>query len=103
MSYLLYKFIDSTRLTNEQIGDVLKEMKWFYELSITLKAPAAQKCQRMIIEKILSEEYDIVINYCKIIADIRTTLPKEIKENMSRPDAKMYQEISKYDEEFKGI
>ena len=39
-------------------------------------------------------------NYCKIIADIRTHLPKEIRENMSRPDAKMYREISEYDDEF---
>lgn len=103
MSYMLYKFIDTKRLTDEQRVDVLREMKWFYNLSKELKSPAAQKCQRMIIDKILSEEYEEAINYCKIIADIRTTLPKEIKENMSRPDAKMYQEISKYDDEFKGV
>ena len=100
MSYMLYKFIDSSQLTYEQRIDILKEMRWFYELSITLKVPAAQLSLRMVIGKILEEQYDEAINYCKIIADIRTHLPKEIRENMSRPDAKMYREISEYDDEF---
>ena len=100
MSYILYKFIDSNQLTDEQRIDVLKDMKWFYELSSKLKVPTAQLSQRIIVSKILEEKYEEVLNYCKIIADIRLHLPKEMKENMSRPDAKMYQEISKYDNEF---
>ena len=103
MSYMLYKFIDSKALNDEQRIDILKEMRWFYELSKTLKVPAAQKSQRMIIGKILEEDYKTAIEYCKIIADIRTQVPKEVKENMSRPDANMYQEISKYDNEFIGM
>ena len=103
MSYMIYKFIDSTALTKDQRIDVLKEMKWFYELSKSLKVPAAQKCQRMIIDKILKDDYEEAINYCKIIADLRKMLPKELKENMTRPDSKMYREISKYDEEFKAM
>lgn len=99
MSYMLYKFIDSS-LTKEERIQILKDMKWFYELSIKLKVPAAQKCQQMIINKILEEDYEEAINYCKIIADIRTILPKEIRETMSRPDASMYKEIAKYDNEF---
>ena len=68
MSYMLYKFIDSSQLTYEQRIDILKEMRWFYELSITLKVPAAQLSLRMVIGKILEEQYDEAINYCKIIA-----------------------------------
>lgn len=102
MSYMIYKFIDSTALTDRQRIEVLKNMSWYYELSEELKVPAAQKSQRMIIEKIIKGDYQEAINYCKIIADMRIQLPKEIKENMSRPDAKMYQEISKYDAEYKG-
>lgn len=100
MSYILYKFIDSTLLNDEQRIEVIKEMKWFYELSNKLKVPAAQKCQTMIIGKILEGDYKEAINYCKIVADIRSFLPKEIREGMSKPDAKMYQEISKYDGEY---
>ena len=100
MSYMLYKFIDSTLLEDEERIEVLKEMKWFYELSILLKVPAAQKSQTMIISKILEGNYEEAVNYCKIVADIRSFLPKEIRESMSRPDAKMYHEISQYDEEY---
>ena len=97
---MLYKFIDSTLMTDEERVQVLKDMHWFYELSVTLKVPAAQKCQTMIINKILAGEYEEAVNYCKIVADIREFLPKEIRENMSRPDAKMYQEVGKYNEEY---
>ena len=100
MSYMLYKFIDSEIITREERKEVLKEMKWFYELSVKLKVPAPQQCQTMIIEKILEDDYDTAVNYCKIVADIRAYLPKEIRESMSRPDAKMYAEIGKYDNEY---
>lgn len=100
MSYMLYKFIDSTVISDEERVQVLKDMHWFYELSVTLKVPAAQKCQTMIINKILEGDYQEAVNYCKIVADIRSYLPKEIRESLSRPDSKMYQEIGKYDEEY---
>lgn len=100
MSYMLYKFIDSELMNDKERIEILKEMKWFYGLSIVLKVPAAQKCQNMIIDKILEEDYEEAVNYCKIVADIRSFLPKEIRESISRPDANMYQIISKYDEEY---
>lgn len=100
MSYMLYKFIDSEIITDEERKEVLKNMKWFYELSIKLKVPAPQQCQRMIIERILKNDYDTAVNYCKIVSDIRSYLPKEIRESMSRPDAKMYKEISNFDNEY---
>ena len=100
MSYMLYKFIDSTLMSDAEREEVLQKMHWFYELSVTLKVPAAQKAQQMIIEKILEQDYKEAINYCKIIADIRSYIPKEVRENMSRPDATMYQKISQYDNEY---
>lgn len=103
MSYMLYKFIDSTVITDSERIEILKDMKWFYELSKTLKVPAAQKAQNMIIAKILEGDYEEAINYCKIVADIRSYLPKAIKEDMSRPDANMYKDIGKYDDEFKNM
>lgn len=100
MSYMLYKFIDSTLMTDEERVEVLKQMHWFYELSVTLKVPAAQTCQTMIINKIIEGDYKEAVNYCKIVADIRSYLPKEIRESMSRPDANMYHQIGQYDEEY---
>lgn len=102
MSYMLYKFIDSPILTKEDRISILKQMRWFYKLSVELKVPAAQTCQNMIIEKILQEDYEEAVNYCTLVADIRSYLPKEIKEGMSRPDAQMYSQIAKYNAEFQS-
>lgn len=99
LSYILYKFIDS-ELEDEDKIEIMKKMKWFYSLSIDLKVPAVYKSQRIIIQKIYEEEYQEALNYCKIIAELRTFLPKEIKETMSSPEAKMYKEINKYSSEF---
>lgn len=100
MSYMLYKFIDSKALTREERMDILKNMSWFYKLSKKLKVPACQKAQEFIIKKIIEEDYEEAINYCEIVADIRSFLPKELKEDMSRPDAEMYRQIAEYDEEY---
>ncbi len=100
MSYMLYKFIDSTLISDEQRVQILKNMRWFYELSSKLKVPAAQEAQQMIIGKILKGDYEEAVNYCKIVADIRSYIPKQVREDMSRPDADMYQKISKFDEEY---
>lgn len=99
MSYMLYKFIDS-EINDEGKIKIMKRMKWFYRLSIDLKVPAVHKSQRMIIEKIYEKKYKEALNYCKIIADMRTFLPKEIKEQMSKPDAKMYDQINNYTARF---
>ena len=93
VSYILYKFIDHSILTYEEKIEVLKSMHWFYLLSKKLNVPACQKAQRMVIEKIVSENYDEAIKYCEIIADIRSYLSKEVRENMSKPDSDMYKAI----------
>ena len=100
MSYMLYKFIDSKHINNEERMETLRKMRWFYELSLSLKVPACQVAQQMIVHKIIEEDYVEAINYCKIVGDIRSYLPKEIREDMSRPDADMYQRISEFDEEY---
>lgn len=100
MSYILYKFIDSRLLSDEERVKALENMHWFYELSETLKVPAAQEAQQMIISQIVAGNYEEAVNYCKIIADIRNYVPKQVREDMSRPDADMYQKIAKYDDEY---
>ena len=93
MTYLLYRFIDSTLLTDDERVELLGESRWFYKLSKTLNVPAVQKSLYILIDKIIAGEYKDVIEESKIIAEIRSYLPKDIKQNMSKPDDKMYKEI----------
>ena len=95
MTYLLYRFIDSNKLTNEDRLELLPQMRWFFELSKTLKVPACQKSLTILIDKIIEEKYNEVLEICEIIAEIRTYLTDETRNTMSKPHEQMYNEILK--------
>ena len=90
MTYMLYKFIDSRLLSEEEKIEVLTKMRWFYKLSKELNVPACQSSLDLIINKIIAGDYKDVIDICSVIAEIRTFMPKEIKEKMSKPQPEMY-------------
>lgn len=90
MTYMLYKFIDSQLLTEEEKIDVLSDMRWFYKLSKELDVPACQESLELIINKIIDGDYKDAIDICKVIAEVRTFMPQEIKEKMSKPQPEMY-------------
>lgn len=100
MTYMLYKFIDSQVLTDEERIEVLQEMRWFYELHEILKVPACQRSLDLIINAIVAEEYKEAINYCTILAEFRSYLPMKTKMEMSKPDKNLYTEMAKFDEEY---
>ena len=90
MTYMLYKFIDSQLLTEEEKIEVLSDMRWFYKVSRELKVPACQESLELIINKIIDGDYRDVIDICRVIAEVRSFMPQEIKETMSKPQPEMY-------------
>ena len=92
MNYILYKFIDSTKLTKEEKIETLEEMRWFYELAEEIKVPTNLKSIKYIIESIIKKDYEQTLKYCEILAQIREMLPKEIKEKMLKPSADTYKD-----------
>lgn len=99
MTYILYKFIDSTLLIEEEKIDILANMRWFYKLSKELKVPACQQSLDLIITKIIDGDYHDVIDICRVIREVRTFMPSEIKENMSKPQAELYNKLEETMEE----
>lgn len=97
MNYILYKFIDSTKITKQERIEILEEMRWFYELSIEIKVPTILKSVKYIIESIIQKNYEQTLKYCEILEQVRRMLPKELKEKMSKPNASTYQEMSNED------
>lgn len=93
MTYILYKFIDSTLLTEEEKINIVAEMRWFYKLSKELNVPACQESLDLIITKIIDGEYKDVIDICKVISEIRTFMPREIKQKMSKPQSELYDKL----------
>jgi len=93
LTYMLYKFIDSSLLTEEEKIEILSNMRWFYKLSKELNVPACQESLELIINKIIEGAYKETIEICKVIAEVRTFMPSEIKEKMSKPQAEMYSKM----------
>ncbi len=93
MTYMLYKFIDSNKLSDEERIEVLSNMRWFYKLSNELNVPACQESLSYIIDKIIKGDYHDVIDVCKIIAEIRTYMTPEQREKMSKPSREIYNKM----------
>lgn len=96
MTYLLYRFIDSKQLTDEERLEILANSRWFYKLSHSLKVPACQKSLGTLIDKIVAGEYKDVIDICSIISEMRGYIPKEIRQSMSKPTKEYYKELLQY-------
>lgn len=97
MTYIFYKFVDSVLLTDEERIEILTTMRWFYKLSVELDVPACQESLGLIIRKIINGDYRDTIDICKVIAEVRTYMPIEIKETMSKPQREMYSKMMKKD------
>lgn len=93
MTYLLYRFIDSTQLKYDEKLEILSNSRWFYKLSKELNVPACQKSLETVLDKIIAGEYKDVIDICNIIYEIRKYMPEDIKYSMSKPTQEMFDEI----------
>lgn len=93
MSYILYRFIDSRMLTDDERVEILEEMRWFYKLSIDLNIPACQGSIGILIDRIIKRDYYDVIDICKIIAENREFISEENKYRMTKPLPEVYRKI----------
>ncbi len=93
MTYLLYRFIDSTQLSDEDRVELMGEIRWFLQLSNTIKVPACQKSLMSLIDTIVKGEYIQAIDICKIIAEMRSYMDVDVRHSMSKPYEQMYKEI----------
>lgn len=93
MTYLLYRFIDSTQLSDEDRIEIMGKLRWFLKLSYTLKVPACQKSLMVLINIIIKGKYLEALDICKIIAEMRTYMDVDVRHSMSKPYDKMYKEI----------
>lgn len=93
MTYLLYRFIDSTKLSDEDRLELMSEMRWFLELSNTLNVPACQKSLKVLINIIVEKKYLEALDICKIIEEMRSYMDVDVRHSMSKPYNQMYKEI----------
>lgn len=95
MTNLLFKLIDSKRVSNEDIIEIFKDLRWFFELSKTINVPAVQESVNILIDKIVNVEFNEALNICKIIRELRTYMTEDVKRQMAKPYNEMYEQILK--------
>lgn len=101
MNYIIYKYIDSILLTDEERKEILEEMLWFYKLTIELEVPPCQEAIHKVIWRVVNGDYVIALKYCEILREARTYMSMQEKESMSKPDREKYREIAKLDEKYR--
>lgn len=102
MNYIIYKFIDSELLDNEERKKVLKDMLWFYKLTVELEVPPCQRAVERVIGRVINGDYEIALKYCEVLKETRKYMTMQQREKMSKPDAEKYKQIGKLDEKYKN-
>ena len=86
LTSIFYKLVDTNLMNDEEKAIILEEMSWFYELRKKINIGPCQQSLNIVLDKIDSGEYKEAAQMCKIIAEMRTYIPKDIRENMSKPE-----------------
>lgn len=82
---IIYKFIDSKLITNDDRKELISEMYWFFEQSKLLNIKFPQESIRILVQYILNKEYEIVNNICIILSEARNFMAEHEKEMMAKP------------------
>ena len=102
MNYIIYKYIDSVLLTEEERKQVMEEMLWFYKLTVELEVPPCQKAVQKVIGRVINGDYTIALKYCEVLREARNYMTMQQKENMSKPNREKYKQIAKLDEKYRN-
>ena len=60
-------------------------MYWFFEQSKLLKITFAPKTIEVLLSYIINKKYDVLLDICDVISEIRMSMNEVQKEKMSKP------------------
>lgn len=100
VSYILCKLIDSEIIKDREKIDIFNEMKWFFDLKNTLKASLVDERLEKIVNSIEKNEYKEALQSIIETKEHRKLLNKVERDRMTKPSKKMYENMSKYDNEY---
>lgn len=93
LTSIFYKIVDTQLMNDEEKAIVFSEMAWFFASRKQLKVGPCQKTLDIVLDKIDEGKYKEASNMCKIIAEMREYIQKDVRENMSKPENVDYQEV----------
>lgn len=100
-AYLLCQLIDSEDVSNEEKIEALRDFEWYFKLSDELKVNIAHESLKKALDLVKSKDYANAIIEMDKLKEYRKTIPDNIKKRMSFPTQENYEEMAKFDEEFK--
>jgi len=93
LTSIFYKIVDTKIMTNEEKAIVLEEMQWFFKHRKKVKIDPCQKSLNIIFEKIDMGNFKDAVDMCNIVAEMRSYISSNIRENMSKPENINYIEV----------
>lgn len=93
LTSIFYKLVDTQLMNDEEKAQVLAEMAWLYNAREKLKVEPCQKSLNIVMDMVKEGRYKEAVDVCKIIAEMREYVPKDIRENMSKPENVQYKEV----------
>ena len=100
-AYILCQIIDSEKVTNKDKKQLVKDFKWYFELSTELKADVIHDSLKDLYSYIVDEKYEKALKEMIRLKEYREGIPIEKRKRMSYPTLADYKKMEKYDEEYK--
>lgn len=82
---LIYKFIDTKLITEEERIELIDELHWFFAQSEVFHVVLAQNSIEILLKHLIQKDYDEVKMICQIISEMRTFMTEVQKEMMTKP------------------
>jgi len=97
LTSVFYKLVDTKYMNDEEKAQILEEMSWLYNARTKLKIEPCQKSLNIVLDMVKEGKYKEAVDVCKIIAEMREYVPKDVRENMSKPENVQYEDLETED------
>ncbi len=101
-AYVVCQLIDTEELSDSEKIECLKEFEWYFNLSNELKIDIVHNTLKKLMALIKSKDYDNAIIEMNILKEYRKSIPDNIRKRISFPTLENYEQMAKYNDEFKN-
>lgn len=98
LTSIFYKLVDTKLMNDDEKAQVLEEMAWLYNARKKLKVEPCQKSLNVVLDMVKAGRYKEAVDVCKIIAELREYVPKDVRENMSKPENVQYKDVEEMED-----
>ena len=94
MPYLLCKIIDTDALNDEELIEVLKTLKWFFNQKDLYNVAVINSKLKEIVQNINTDNFNQALNNIKATKEYRSKISDVAREKMYAPNKELYKQMS---------